>query len=111
MAFDYFYGNESMQFAFYRIPKTLMLDPQFDHVSLDAKLLYGLLLDRTAMSMENNWFDDHGRAYIFYSIEEIAKEMHCGKTKAVALLSELDTEKGIGLVEKVRTGQGNPNRI
>ncbi len=64
MAFDYFYGNESMQFAFYRIPKTLMLDPQFDHVSLDAKLLYGLLLDRTAMSMENNWFDDQGRAYI-----------------------------------------------
>ena len=58
MAFDYFYGNESMQFAFYRIPKTLMLDPQFDHVSLDAKLLYGLLLDRTAMSMENSWFDE-----------------------------------------------------
>ena len=111
MAFDYFYGNESMQFAFYRIPKTLMLDPQFDHVSLDAKLLYGLLLDRTAMSMENSWFDEQGRAYIFYSIEEIAREMHCGKTKAVALLSELDTEKGIGLVEKVRTGQGNPNRI
>ena len=111
MAFEYFYGNESMQFAFYRIPKILMTDPQFDHVSLDAKLLYGLLLDRTAMSVENSWFDEQGRAYIFYSIEEIAKELHCGKTKAVALLGELDTEKGIGLVEKVRTGQGNPNRI
>ena len=80
MAFDYFYRNESMQFAFYRIPKTLMLNPQFDHISLDAKLLYGLLLDRTAMSMENSWFDDQGRAYIFYSIEEIAREMEGGMT-------------------------------
>lgn len=111
LQFEYFYGSEAEQFAFYRIPKSLMTDPQFAGVSLMAKLLYGLLLDRTYLSVENGWFDDQGRAYIHFSIEDIAHEMHCGKTKAVALLNELDSVKGIGLVEKVRMGQGNASRL
>ena len=111
LQFEYFYGSEAEQFAFYRIPKSLMTDPQFASVSLMAKLLYGLLLDRTYLSVENGWFDDQGRAYIHFSIEDIAREMHCGKTKAVALLNELDSVKGIGLVEKVRMGQGNASRL
>ena len=109
--FDYFYGNEAEQYAFFRIPKTLFTDEKFKNVSVHAKVLYGLLLDRTYLSVENGWFDAQGRAYIHFSIEDITKELHCGRTKAIQLLQELDTEKGIGLIEKERVGQGNANRI
>ena len=109
--FDYFYGNEAEQYAFFRIPKILFTDDSFKNVSVHAKVLYGLLLDRTYLSVENGWFDNLGRAYIHFSIEDITKEMHCGRTKAIQLLQELDTDKGIGLIEKVRVGQGSANRI
>ena len=52
MAFDYFYGQEDAeQFLFYRIPKTLITDEEFREVSAEAKLLYGLMLDRLFLSM------------------------------------------------------------
>ena len=43
--FDYYYGDESSQFSFYRIPCQLVTGQQFKKVSTDAKLLYSLLLD------------------------------------------------------------------
>ena len=46
MQFDYFYGSQADQFSFYRIPKVLFTDPQFKPLSTDAKVLYGILLDR-----------------------------------------------------------------
>ena len=62
--FDYFYGGESEQFSFYRIPRRLILDDCFKRVSTDAKLLYGLMLDRMSLSAKNGWFDEQGRVYI-----------------------------------------------
>ena len=44
MAFDYFYGPQAEQFAFYRIPKVLFTDGRFGNISTDAKTLYGILL-------------------------------------------------------------------
>ena len=44
--FDYYYGTEAEQFLFFRIPRVLIQDPRFKQVSTDAKLLYGLMLDR-----------------------------------------------------------------
>ena len=52
---DYFYGNEAEQYSFYRIPKTLFTDRRFKGVSMEAKVLYGLMLDRMSMSMKNGW--------------------------------------------------------
>ena len=53
--FDYYYGDESSQFSFYRIPRQLITGQQFKKVSTDAKLLYGLLLDRMGLSARNSW--------------------------------------------------------
>ena len=55
MAFDYIYGLSADQYSFYRIPKSLMFGDEFRDLSLQAKLLYGLLLDRMAMSAKNQW--------------------------------------------------------
>lgn len=58
MTFEYFYGNESEQFTFYRIPKILFKDKRFKSISTVAKVLYGLMLDRMSLSVKNRWFDD-----------------------------------------------------
>ena len=107
----YFYNHLSDQFCFYRIPRLLITGPQFRTVSIDAKLLYGLLLDRMGLSAKNGWYDDLGRVYIYYTLEEIQEDLNCGHNKAIKLLAELDTEKGIGLIERVKHGQGRPCRI
>lgn len=62
--FDFYYGKESEQFNFYRIPKMLFKDKRFKKLSSDAKILYGLLLDRMSLSAKNGWFDDENRVYI-----------------------------------------------
>ncbi len=109
LLFDYYYGQESEQFVFYRIPKLLIKDEAFRSLSNDAKLLYGLLLDRMSLSQKNHWFDDKNRTFIIYSIEEIMSDLNCSRGKAVKSMAELDTKNGIGLVEKVRRGMGQPN--
>ena len=50
LSMPYYYGYEAEQFSFYRIPKRLFEDDRFRGVSTDAKLLYGMLLDRMALS-------------------------------------------------------------
>ena len=72
---DYFYGDESEQFVFFKIPRQLITDPKFKHVSTDAKLLYGMLLDRMSLSAKHGGYDDTGRVYIYYTVDEICRDM------------------------------------
>ena len=111
LKFDYYYGIEAEQFSFYRVPRLLIKDERFKGLSSDAKLLYGLMLDRMSLSMKNGWLDDENRAYIIYTIENIREDLGCSKEKAVKVLAELDASKGIGLIEKIRRGLGKPDII
>ena len=111
VSFDYFYGGQSDTFSYYRIPRLLITGHQFKRLSTDAKLLYGLLLDRMGLSSRNGWYDELGRVYIYYALDEIKRDLNCGHDKAVKLLAELDTGKGIGLIERVKQGQGRPAKI
>lgn len=109
--FDYYRGMEAEQYSFYRVPKILFTAECFKDLSCEAKVLYGLLLDRMSLSMKNHWLDEEERVYIIFTVEEIAELLNCGTQKAVKLLKELDSEKGIGLIEKKRLGLGRPNVI
>ena len=109
--FNYFYGDEATEFSYFRIPCQLITHPRFKHLSTDSKLLYGMLLDRMSLSIKNEWYDDTGRVYIYYTVEEICNNLTCGRDKAMKLLAELDTVKGIGLIDRVKQGQGKPTRI
>ncbi|MDO4974679.1 MAG: replication initiator protein A, partial [Eubacteriales bacterium] len=73
--YDYFYGAEADQFSFYRIPKVLFTERRFSSISAEAKVLYGLLLDRMSLSARNGWLDDEGRVYIIFSVEDIMTSM------------------------------------
>ena len=109
--YPYYYLFEVGQFSFYRIPKMLVTDECFCGISTDAKLLYGLMLDRMSLSIKNGWTDDQGRVYIYFPIEEVMELLHCKSEKATRLMAELDSKKGIGLIERVRQGQGKPSII
>ena len=104
--FTYYYGVEAEQFAFYRVPRLLIKDKRFKGLSSDAKLLYGLMLDRMSLSMKNGWFDEENRAYIIYTVENIMEDLGCSKPTCIKIMRELDAEKGIGLIEKKAQGVG-----
>ena len=111
LKFDYYYGAEAEQFSFYRVPRLLIKDERFKGLSSDAKLLYGLMLDRMSLSMKNGWFDDENRAYIHYTVENIMGDLGCARATCTKVIAELDSKKGIGLIEKKRQGLGKPDII
>ena len=79
--FDYFTGMEAEQYSFYRVPKVLFTEPCFKTLSCEAKVLYGLMLDRMSLSIKNRWLDSEDRVYIIFTVEEIAELMNCGTGK------------------------------
>ena len=109
--FDYYYGIEAEQFSFYRVPRLLIKDERFKGLSSDAKLLYGLMLDRMSLSMKNGWLDDENRAYIIYTVDAIMEDLGCSKPTCTKIMRELDSENGIGLIEKKRRELGKPDII
>lgn len=107
MTYDYFYGGQSESFSFYRIPRQLITGAGFRNLSTDAKLLYGMMLDRMGLSARNGWYDELDRVYIYYTVDEITEDLCCGHNKAVRLLAELDT-KGAGLIERKSRDRASP---
>jgi len=110
LSLDYYYGNEAEQYSFYRIPKTLLTDPRYHGVSIEAKVLYGLLLDRMGLSMRNGWMDSERRVYIYFTQEEAMALMDCGKDKATRLFRELDQGRPTRIYVKNFTLPPDPNQ-
>ena len=106
MEFNYYYGSQADQFSFIRIPKVMLTEDTFFTLSIPAKVLYGVLLDRMTLSRKNGWFDEENRVFIIYQIGEIQEDLGFSKKKAMELLSELES---FGLLEKKRRGHGLPN--
>ena len=96
---EFYYGQEAEQFTFYRLPKALITDSRFKDISNNAKLLYGLMLDRMGLSARSGWFDEENRVYIKYSVKSIMEDLNCSKMTAVGLLKEL---QAIGLIDMVQ---------
>ena len=74
----YFYSENADQFTFFRVPKILFTD-EYINISSDAKLLYGMLLDRMSLSLKNGWLDEEGRVFIIYTAEEIMEQLHISR--------------------------------
>ena len=108
MKFDYFYGSQADQFSFIRIPRMLIKDPRFSPLSVYAKMLYAVLLDRMSLSSKNGWFDEDNRVYIIYPTLEVQEDLGIGKKKALEVMTELVE---FGLLEKKRRGLGLPNLL
>ena len=117
----YFHGDEINQFIHIQVPMDLVVADCFKNISGDAKILYGLLLNRTGLSIRKGWEDEKGRTFIIYTIEDVMKELHVSSSKAVRLFSELTkiictdvdddgNQHWFGLIEKIRI-LNKPSRI
>lgn len=108
MKFDYFYGKESDMMSFYRIPKLLITDPYFEDLDNEAKLMYGLLLDRMSLSAKNGWYDNQRRVFIIYGQKKLMQDLHRGRNKVYDMLNALEK---IGLIEREKDKKYNPDKI
>ena len=108
MTFDFYTGSQAEQFSFIRIPKLLLLNPEFRGLSIQAKMIYAVLLDRMSLSVKNHWMDDQDRVYIIYQVEEIVQDIGFTKRKVMDVLTELEQ---FGLVARKRRGRGLPNYL
>lgn len=109
MSFEYFYVGDENEFAFFRLPKILIRDPCYRNITMEAKVLYGCMLDRHELSAKNGWHDELGRIYIYYTFGQICEDLFVSRKKAAAMLDELENKAF--LIRRVRQGQGRPNRI
>ena len=92
--------------GFYMMPRQLFMEDC--PLSLDAKVLYTMIIDRTDLSLKNNWRDKNGKIFIYFSVEEAAGLLGCGNNKACRLFSELEEHN---YISKKRQGLGKPNLI
>ena len=89
MTTPYYHGQEQ-QYTFYQLPKQLLKDAQYQDISLDARILYCLLLDRMQLSQKNGWQDEAGRTYIIYTQNEIMKDLSCSSRSVTRMLKDLE---------------------
>ena len=102
---------DTMMDSFFRLPRVLFVSSEFDKLSVEAKMLYCIMLDRMSLSAANNWVDRRGQVFIYMTLFEVLRLLCCGHDKATRVLRELDTKHGLGLIERTSQGLGKPDRI
>jgi predicted transcriptional regulator len=106
--FNYLSIDGIEKFTFYRMPKLLFTDNYFINLTCEAKVLYGLLLDRATLSKNNDWIDEEGKVFVFFKQDDVMDMLNIKKNKVIAIFKELED---IGLIIRKKLGQGNPTRI
>lgn len=77
-------------------------------VAANLKIRYFHLVERW---VEFFILSRYGLLPTYFTIDEIKDRLHCANDKAMKLMRELDSDKGIGLIKSVRQGLGKPNLI
>ena len=94
--------------CFYRFPKSIILDERYKYLSNNAKLLYGIILDRASLSEINGLCDKDGRIQVFLTNEQACKILNIGHNTASKIFKELDD---FDLIDRSKQGFGKANII
>ncbi len=106
MKLDYHYGRQAFQYAMVEIPLLMFIDEAFEPLSIEAKVVYGLLLQRIKMANRNGWRDEEGRLYVIYPLDQMSKDIGLSTRTISSSLKQLEA---IGIIDIVIRGQGRPN--
>ncbi|WP_203263632.1 replication initiator protein A [Streptococcus uberis] len=101
------YIDEVKNNQFYQFPQWLLKEP-YNVLSDKAKLIYMLLFDRRSLSLQNKWFDENGKVYMYYTNEQLADVLKCSNKTIVKAKKELQE---VNLLQEVRQGINKPNRL
>lgn len=98
------------QYSYIAMPRILLTDERFRTLSMESRVLYTFMLNRTcASSAANGWIDEKSRFYIICSTEELADDMSLATAEIDDLMDEL-ANFGLIKIEK-QCGQDEPPRI
>ena len=101
--------KKEYDFRYMAIPDALFENPEYSGLSVQAKVLYGALLRRTSLSLQNHWVDHLGRVYVFFTRTEAQRLLGCGEKTATKVFKEL---RDYGLIEEHRQpGKNAANKI
>ena len=88
--------------GFIMLPREL-LSAKFAELSLHARVLYSLLLDRNELSEKNGMNDDCGKIVVFFPVEEVCERLGCCRDTVTKLFRELEK---FGLIKRKIQGLG-----
>lgn len=94
--------------GFLRFPLTLLANPKYKEMSLEAKFIYSLLLNRLTLSQKNGWINEDNEVYLIYTREDAAAMLNISYKKTIAAFRELIDN---GLLYEKRQGRGYPNLL
>ena len=97
-----YYSKKSLnKFTFYKMPKFLFFDEKYKKLSLSAKVLYSLIIDRASLSTENQFIDNTGKVYVFMTNQEAGELLCCSHEKTSKIFKELEK---LQLIERRKQG-------
>ena len=99
--------NEVKNNSFYQLPQWLF-DPEYKDMSLRAKVVYALIFDRRSLSLENDWYDENGDVYMYFTNQQMMDKLNCSEKTIISSKKELEK---YGLIKEVRQGVNRPNRL
>ena len=95
--------------TFYQMPRFLTAGAfAGSGISNDARVLYTLLLNRHKLSIKNDWVDENGEVFQYFTKEEMQKILGLSKMTVTKVMREL---ANLSLVEEKRQGLNKPNMI
>ena len=100
-------SSEIIKYQFYSMPKELFVD-KYKDLSLEAKMIYTLFIDRLELSKKNNWVNENGEVYLIFKRNDIGDILNITDKTVTKAIKEL---KDIKLVFESRRGLGKPNLI
>ena len=96
MEFTPYKITETLNYMFYQIPMELFFNTNYkDALSLEAKVLYGLLLSQLTLSIKNNWQDENGDVYIILTRDKVQKMLNISDKTATKAIKQLSKSKQI----------------
>jgi len=100
--------NEVMQFQFYSVPKIFFVEKKYKKMSLIAKVIYSIYLDRLGLSQKNEWINNKEQVYLCFTRKEMADILGISEKTVGEVNKEL---KKYNLIYEERKGLGKPNLI
>ena len=93
---------------YYKFPKSFIFNPKYAKLPSTAMIIYAMLRDRLSLSLQNGYWDEDGRAFVYFTQDELAALFHVTRQ---AISKSLKALKNVGLIETKRQGLTKPNKI
>ncbi|KRM30827.1 hypothetical protein FC83_GL001385 [Agrilactobacillus composti DSM 18527 = JCM 14202] len=103
-----YFKDEQYRAAFCKLPMVLMTNEKYADLTNNARVAYALLISRFELSYQNDWIDDSGAIYFYYTAKKMAEDIHVSERTAIKVRQELAKKK---LLNIQRQGLHKPARL